>query len=98
VTDSPSWDLTQISYLINPETPVVAMPACFACSLPPAQDFNPDIAALLNRYSDVFVFPAASQALRDRIQKSYALEVVQVNSQPNLDSALYRVVEKQTKR
>ncbi|HIK16812.1 MAG TPA: glycosyltransferase family 39 protein [Leptolyngbyaceae cyanobacterium M33_DOE_097] len=96
VTDSPSWDLTQISYLIDPKTPVVAMPACFACRLPPAQDFNPDIAALLNRYSDVFVFPAASQELRDRIQKSYSLEVVEVDSQPNLDSALYRVGGKQT--
>jgi uncharacterized membrane protein len=92
VTDGPSWDLTQISYLLSPQIKVLSAPHCYVCSIPPDLYFNPDFESLLREYSDVFVFPAATDNLLKRVQTQYKLESIALSPKPSLDLALYQVL------
>lgn len=92
VTDGPSWDLTQFSYLLEPRIKVLSSPHCYVCPIKPDQQFAPDFERLLKEYSDVFVFPAATDDLLKRVQAKYQLEPVALKPAPSKDIVLYRVL------
>src|SRR5207248_2456287 len=85
ISDCDTWGLLFTSHLLDPKVRLLVQPHCFTCNLDVPRDLNPKLATVADGFSAVYLFPAPSQELRDRLERqSYRSRLIALGEFPIL--------------